>query len=190
MRTLSFKHWALCALCVVAVSVYAEDAPKPATPTPPAAGAGGGGGGRGRPTPEQIAAFQQQRMDRLKGELGSSDDEFKALQPKIEAVNKARQATFTGGGFGGRRGGGGGGGGGGGAATPDENRPEALKKLDALRTLLENKDADPKAIAEALKGLREERTKAKDSLKKAQDELKELVTAKQEAVLVINGTLE
>ena len=163
-----------CALLSVA-AIRAEDAP-PAPATP--------GGGRGNFDP---AAFAKQREERMKTGLGVNDEEWKALQPKVDAVQKARRDSFGGGGgFGGRRTGQAGG-------TPDAAAPEKTdmqKKSDALRTLLENKDADPKAIQEALKAYRDERDKARETLKKAQAELKELLTAKQEAYMVLNGGLE
>src|SRR5271170_5761883 len=46
-------------------------------------GGGGGGGGRGNFDPAQ---FRQRRLDNIKTQLGSTDDEFAALQPKIEKV--------------------------------------------------------------------------------------------------------
>src|SRR4051812_42910816 len=72
----------------------------PAMGQQPAPG-GGGGGGRFDP-----AQFRQRMMDRIKETLGSSDDEFKALEPKIDQVMTAQRDAR---GFGmGRRGPGGG----------------------------------------------------------------------------------
>ena len=65
----------------------------------------------GQPTPAQPgggrAGFQQRMNDQLKQQLGVTDEEFTALQPKIEAVMTAQRATRGSGMFGGRRGGGG-----------------------------------------------------------------------------------
>lgn len=156
-----------------AAAIRAEDAPA----TPPAPG----GGNRGNFDP---AAFAKRMEERMKTGLGVSDEEWKALQPKVDAVQKARRDSF-GGGFGGRRGGQTGT-----ADTTAADKTEMQKKSDALRTLLDNKDADPKAIQDALKAYRDERDKAREALKKAQAELKELLTAKQEAFMVLNGGLE
>jgi Spy/CpxP family protein refolding chaperone len=167
----------VCALvCGVAASLSAADGTTP----PP----GGGGGGQRNFDP---AAMRARYQERLKTEMGSTDDEWKALQPKLDDLMKASFATRTGGGFG-RRGGGQGGGGTPPADNPD--RTDLQKKGDALRTLLENKDADPKAIAAALKDLRDAKAAAKEALKKQQDGIKELLTARQEAVLVQNGLLD
>lgn len=141
--------------------------------------------------------FRQRMMERMKEQLGVNDEEWKVLQPKLEAVQKLSMQSRMGGmGFGRGRRGGGGGGGEGGTAAPapapaaDPNRSDVENKTQALRTLVENKDADPKAVAEKVKELREAREKAKIDLKKAQDELRELVTPRQEAQLILMGTLE
>ena len=72
-------------------------------------GNNGGGGGFGRRGNFDPAQFRQQMMDDIKTQLGATDDEFKALQPKIEKVFddtrqlRAAQAMGFGGGRGGRR---------------------------------------------------------------------------------------
>jgi Spy/CpxP family protein refolding chaperone len=162
-----------CAFISVA-AVRAEDAP----PTPPA----GGGGGRGNFDPAKMREMMQTR---LKEQMGATDDEWKALQPKVEELQKAQEATrgsmrslFRG-----NRGG----------NTPpadDANKTDIQRKTEALKALVDAKDSDPKAIQDALKALRDEREKNKATTKKAQDSLKELLTAKQEAILVMYGMLE
>jgi hypothetical protein len=132
------------------------------------------------------AQFRQQRLDRIKEQLGASEDEWKVLQPKLEKVFDAQRQTFAG--FGGGRGRGPGGGGGGGG----DNQPQTpIAKASAdLRTTLENKDAPADEIAKKLAALREAREKARSELTAAQKELKEVLTQRQEAVLVTNGMLE
>jgi hypothetical protein len=147
---------------------------------------------RGNFDPEQ---FRQRMMDRIKEQLAPTDDEWKVLQPKIEAAQKqAMQSRMGGMGFGGRRGGGGGGGGNAPATAGDpaaaQPKTDLQTKADALRTLVENKDSDPKAIAEKVKDLRDAREKAKADLKKSQDELREIVTPRQEAQLILLGILD
>ncbi len=192
--------FAISALALVPAS--AEDAPPaPDGGAKQGGGQGGGGqGGRGNFDPEQ---FKQRMLDRMKESLGLSDDEMKALQPKIEAVQKL-QAQVRGGarGFGGFGGGGGmqrrrGGNGGGGDATPaapttpPEPKSESEKKTQELQALVDNKEnTDVKAIKAKLQEVREIREKARGDLKKAQDELRELLTPKQEAQLVLMGILE
>jgi len=185
--------FALVACAFVSLVATAGDA------TTPAPGAGGGGGGAGGGGGRQgrgnfdPAAFQKQQEDALKAGLGVTDEEFTALKPKLDAVQKARRDASTRGGFGGFGGGNFGGRNRGQNADPNAPAPdktEMQKKSDALKGLLDNKESDPKAVQEALAGLRAEREKAKETLKKAQTELKELLTAKQEAYLVMRGDLE
>ena len=59
-----------------------------------------------------------------------------------------------------------------------------------LRTTLENKDAPADDIKTKLAALRDAREKARAELQAAQKELKEVLTQRQEAVLVTNGMLE
>jgi hypothetical protein len=136
---------------------------------------------RGNFDPQQ---FRQRMEDRLKEQLQVNDDEWKALQPKIEKVMEAQRDASGGRGMfrGGRRGG------------PDQanNGPTSpvQEKARALQTLLEDKDAKPEQIKSALAAYREARVAARANLTKAQDELRELLTTRQESVLVMMGMLE
>jgi hypothetical protein len=148
--------------------------------------------GGNNPT-DRRAQFMQQMNDRMKTQLGLSDDEFKAIQPKIEAVMTAQRSTRGGGGGYGGRGGRGGNNGGNGNAPTDPNAPAPTPTQAAakdLQTTLDNKDAKPEEIKAKLTTLREARSHAKDDLTKAQTELKELLTQRQEAVLVNMGLLD
>ena len=128
----------------------------------------------------------------LKEQLGTTDDEWKVLQPKIEKVSAARRNSGGFGGFGGGRGGPGGGGRGrdGGGGGNDADASPVQKASRELRTALENKDTPAEEIAKRLTTLREAREKARGELTAAQKELKEVLTARQEAVLVTFGMLE
>ena len=162
---------------------------------------GGGGGGF---DPEQ---FRQQISQRMKERLGASDEEWAVLQPKVEKVMTAQRQASSGGrgmgmlfGGGGRRGGGdggpgggggGGGGGRGGAGGPfggNDDSPVAQKARDLQQSIDNNAGADE--LKAKLTALREARTKAREQLTQAQTELKELLTAKQEASMVVMGLLE
>jgi Spy/CpxP family protein refolding chaperone len=181
-------------LAVLFTNVSAEDnagvAPPPNNGNGNGAGGGGGnGGGQGRRNFDP-AQFRQRMLDRIKEQLGFSDDEMKAIQPKLEAVQNLQQQT---------RGGMGGGffrrrqqqdGTGNPPPPAPEPKTDLEKKSQELQTLLDNKDSDAKAISEKLKELRELREKAKGDLKKAQDELRELLTPRQEAQLVMMGLLD
>src|ERR1019366_890463 len=128
----------------------------------------------------------------MKDDLGATDDEFAALQPHIEAVMAAQRDAMGGMRFGGGRrnqngGGGGGGGEGGGQQAPQSDVQE---KVADLRTTLEKKDASADEIKGKLDALRAARAKAKETLTAAQADLKGLLTARQEAVLVGYGMLE
>jgi peptidoglycan hydrolase CwlO-like protein len=122
------------------------------------------------------------------------------LQPKIEKVQTLQLAAATrgggmfGGGGGGRGGPGGGGpaggAGGGGGQSSDASASPVQQKSRDLQASLDNKDAKPEELKAKLAALREARQKAKADLTKAQEDLRELLTVRQEAVLVMMNTLE
>jgi multidrug efflux pump subunit AcrB len=130
------------------------------------------------------AQFRERMMNNIKERLGASDDEWKVLEPKVEKVMTAQRDARAGGGFGGfggRRGGGGG----------DQQPTTEIGKASAdLRTALENKDTPADEIAKKLAAFREARDKARAQLQASQKELKEILTQRQEAVLVNMGMLE
>jgi hypothetical protein len=170
---MSVRNWCLAVLAVALMSpmAFAQGG-----------GGGGGGGGRGNFDPAQM---RERFMNQIKERMGATDDEWKVLAPKIEKIQTAQRETRGGGGFGGggRRGGGDGGG---------DNQPTtAVGKASAeLRTALENKDTPAEEITKKLSALREARDKARADVAAAQKELKEVLTARQEAVLVTMGMLE
>jgi hypothetical protein len=172
---------------------FAQAQPQPGGTNPPAGGTTNGGnnngGNRGRGNFDP-AQFRAQMEARMKEQLGVNDDEWKVLQPKLEKVNTARNETRGGGfgGFGRNRGGNNGGGNNGG--TSDQPQSAVSKASSELRATLEKKDAPADEINAKLAALREARAKAKADLEAAQKELKEVLTARQEAVLVSMGTLE
>src|SRR5690242_17995936 len=75
-RAIMYKRFlAVAVLCLAAAPAFGQ------------AGGGGAGGGGGRGRGNFDPAQMRQRMEeRLKTELGVSDDEWKALQPKVEKV--------------------------------------------------------------------------------------------------------
>ena len=109
--------------------------------------------------------------------------------PRLRRCRQRRWPSRAGGDVwfgGGRRGGPGGG------APADANVPQspvAAASKD-LQDLLDNKDSTSEQIKVKLTALREARTKAHEELVAAQAELKELLTARQEAVLVVRGMLD
>jgi Spy/CpxP family protein refolding chaperone len=163
-----------------AAAIPSSAQPQPAQPAQPAQPGNAGGRGNGA----------QRYMDMMKQQLGLSDDEFKAIQPKMEAVMNARNSARGQGGFGGGRNRGGQNGGNA-PADPNAPAPSAAAKASAdLKTTLDNKDASADEIKAKLAALREARTAAKADLVKAQADLKEVLTQRQEAVLVNMGILE
>lgn len=157
------------------------------------AGAGGGGGGGfGGPRMDPAQA-RQQMMDRIRENMDiKSDDEWKVIEPRIQKVMDAqREARFGGGmrmffGRGGRGPGGPGGGGGGGGRGFG---PEPSAAAQELQNALESKDSTD-TIKAKLTAYREERAQKQAALQKAQEDLKKVLTVKQEAALVLAGMLE
>ncbi len=153
---------------------------------------GGGPGGMGNFDPAQM---RQRMMDRIKENLGvTNDDEWKIIQERIEKVQEAQREA--GGGFGGfgmmgpRRGGQGQGGQGqaqvrGGGMFGGTPNPAA----EELRTALEN-NASNDVIKAKLAALRESRKAAEAKLEKARQDLQKVLTQKQEAQLVLMGMLK
>jgi hypothetical protein len=109
--------------------------------------------------------------------------------------------SFGGGGGGGRRGGGPGGPsdanaepggrggrGPGGSARPQDDSPAAVKARELRQAMEANASTDElKAKMAALRGAR---AKAREQLDQARAELRELLTPKQEATLLVMGVLE
>ena len=155
-------------------------------------GGGGGYGGRGGGDPAQR---QQRMMDNIKTRLGASDDEFAAIQPKLQAVMQdqrdANPRSFGMFGRGGRGGGPGGPGGPGGGGNGPTTQPSVVQSaLTDLQTTLDDQNAAPDTIKTKLDTLRQARTKARQDLAVAQADLKSVLTQRQEAVLVLMGYLD
>ena len=155
------------------------------------------GGPRGQFDPERM---RQIMNDRLKEALGASDAEWKVIEPRLTKVMTLNRQASGGPGrgmmgmfFGGRRGPQGG---------PSDRRPgerpgpqgdrelTAVEKAgEALRTTLENEAATPDDIKAKLTALRTAREKTRQELAKAQKELRQILTLRQEAQLVLMGQL-
>lgn len=169
--------------------------PMPAASAAPAASPAPGGGGN--------ADFRQRMLDRLKTALKATDEEWAVIAPLMEKVQTAQRETMSsrfggfGGGFGRRGGGGGGGapgenGGGGGGGQNQGNRPPrpTSPEADALRTALETDGTSTEEIKTKLQALRDARKKGAADLEQAREDLKKVLTLRQEAVLVQMGLLE
>jgi outer membrane murein-binding lipoprotein Lpp len=179
---------ALCVVFTMAASAAAQEQPR-------RGGDRGDRGDRGGDGGDRMAEFRQRMSERTKEQLGATDAEWQVLQPKVEKVQQLQLAAASRGigmMFGGGRGGPGGGDGGrdGGTRSSDPNASPVDQKTRDLRASVDNKDAKPEELKAKLAALREAKQKAKADLAKAQEELRELLTVRQEAVLVMNGMLE
>ncbi len=150
------------------------------------------GQGRGNFDP---AEMRQRMMERYREALEiKGDEEWKVISERIEKVQTAQRDASTGrsgfGGFGrGGRGGEDGGrrGGGGGAAALFGGTPNP--DVEALQ-----KAVDAKASSDELKAkmarLRESTKERQAKLEKAQDDLRKLLTVRQEATAILMGLLK
>ena len=155
------------------------------------------GQGRGNFDP---AEFRQRMMDNYRERLEiKGDDEWKAIQPLVEKVTEARREVgFGGGGFGFGRGGGGRRGGGNADAQANGNNqgggrgfrggapsPEAEELQKAI-----DSNASKDELKAKLTKFREARKEKEAKLAKAQEDLKKVLTVKQEAAAVLMGLLQ
>ena len=147
------------------------------------------GGGRQRQGNFDPAQMQQRMLDRYRDRLEITDDsEWKAMQPLIQKIMEARMAMGTGGrgafGPGGRRGGEGNQ-----ANTTQRRGPaQANPAAEELQKAIDNKTPAPELKATLAKYLDYRKGKRAD-LEKAQDALRAVLTARQEAIAVLMGLL-
>lgn len=152
---------------------------------------------------KRMEEYRRQRDNRLRESLGATEAEWKVLQPLIEKVQQQQRQGRGRGmmmmGRGGRgdwrsRGDRGDRGSRGDRTrpegAPERERSDVEKKSEALRKILESKTAKPKAIAAALAALRKAREKTAQDLAAARKSLREVVTSRQEAQLVLMGVLD
>jgi Spy/CpxP family protein refolding chaperone len=148
---------------------------------------GGGGGGRGNFDPAQM---QQRMMDNIKEQLGyTNDTDWNAVQPLIQKVMDARRDVGFGGGMGrmfrGNRGGN--------QASDNSNRrnfgPQPSPEAEALQKAID--DNSPAAQIKAALAKYEASQKAKQAkLTQAQENLRKVLTMKQEAQATLLGLLQ
>lgn len=155
--------------------------------------------------------FRQQAEERMKSALGVNNEEWAVVSPLIEKVRQAQGQTRVGRGgmMGGPRGGQGGPGGqgaqggqrqGGPAAAGQQGGPRGgqaaanqspvAKASGELNTALQNENSSPETIQAKLQALREAKKKAQQNLAAAQEELRGVLTPRQEAQLVVMGLLD
>ena len=165
---------ALTVVCAILMSVATVDLQA----QPGGGGDRGGGdrGGRGGRGGWNMEDMQKRMNERQKEQLGSTDDEWSVIEPLLKAVQTKQWAMrMSGGGFGRGRGG------------SSEDTP---KEVTELREILEDDSAsadDIKAKLKAFRALKETQEKELDAARK---ELQKILTVKQEAYFVMNGTLK
>lgn len=179
-------------LLLGASNLVAQDAPA----TDPGQGGGRrnrgqGGQGGGNFNPEQM---RQRMMDRYRDQFGIKDDaEWKIISERIEKVSTARREVGARGGFGGfgGRGGGPGGPGGGGPAGGGRGAfgGEPSPEFQALQAAIEN-NASADDIKAKLAKYRDSQKEKEANLAKAQEDLRKVLTGKQEAAAVLAGLLK
>ena len=154
------------------------------------------GGGQGGP-PRDPEEMRQRMMERMREQFGVTDDaEWKIIDGKLSKVNAARRASGGRGGmgFGGQRGpggpgGGGPGGGGGGGGRRGGFGGEPSPEVEALRAAIEAK-APADEIKAKLAKVREARKANDAKLEAAQEDLRKVLSVRQEAVAVMSGLLK
>lgn len=157
-------------------------------------------GNRNRGNRMDPAQFQERRVARLKEQLEvTKDDEWSIILPRVEKVMQTQRELRMGG-MGGM---GRGGPGGGGANNPDEGANSGRNRASAGTNPEEttnNPDAaalrkavEAKASAAELKThiakMRETLKKREAALAAAQDELRKVLTTRQEAIAILLGLL-
>ena len=130
-------------------------------------------------------AARKAASDRWKEALGATDDDWKVLEPKIEKVQKLAADVKGGGmmmgmGLGLL----------GASATQPAAPSDVAKVTREMGNVLKNKDASPAEIKAAVTAWHDAKAKAKAELEKAQSELREITTARQEGLLIQMGLLE
>jgi Ca2+-binding EF-hand superfamily protein len=121
------------------------------------------------------ARMMDNMVSRYKETLGSTDEEWKAIEPLLKKVLEARMQARIGG-FGRRPGG--------------ESAAGANPEADALRSTLDSQKATPDEIKAKLAAFRASQKKKDEALQKAREDLRKVLTVKQEANLVLSGVLD
>lgn len=154
---------------------------------------GGRGGGNFDPS-----EFRARMLERMQEALAFSNEEWEVVSPMVSKVMEKQQAVQTGGGMGflfrrggdGGRGQGGPGGGRGGRGGFGGFGAEPSQAQTALETVLEKDDASADDIKSKLTAFRSERKKNETDLKAAREDLRKVLSVKQEAMLVLAGMLD
>ena len=151
---------------------------------------GGGGGGRGGFDMSQLVPMMVEGM--RQSLAVTNDDEWNVIEPKLEKVVKLKMEerttgiTSMGGMFGGR-GGGAGGAGGMARLNPLTGAPDP--SVDVLQKAIDN-NAPIAEVKAAMAKVRDARLQKRAALLKAQQDLKDVLSIRQEATLLLMGQLD
>jgi hypothetical protein len=135
----------------------------------------------------RMEEFRRRRSEQMREQFGATEAEWKVLQPMIEKVQQLQRESrgsmmrFARRGRrpGGRQP----------EGAPEVQQSDVEKKTAALRSLLEDKASGAAAIKGALDALRRARLKIEQELVTTQKALRDIVTMRQEARLVLMGVL-
>ena len=120
----------------------------------------------------------------LKQQLKATDDEWTVIQPKIHKMLAAQaaagQSSAGGQRFGGVMGG---------FVTGQTGRSQVAKALADLRAALRSKDTPDDLVKTKLQAVRDARAAAKTDLQSAQQDLRDVLTIRQEGVLIRLGMM-
>jgi hypothetical protein len=145
-------------------------------------------GAPGKPEPKPKLTGEQRWMLNLKEQLKATDEEWAVLSPRLEQVMRLQREVAAG-----RD-----------PKGPREPRPlkdpkpgespqpvpEVLAKARALNATLFDQSAASADVRAKVTAIREARAKARRELAQRQEDLRQLLTYRQEAVLIIMGVLE
>jgi hypothetical protein len=122
---------------------------------------------------ENYAQRQRQAIEDLKGQLGISDADWPAVKPRIETVYNLvhPQPQMFGPGM-------------------SQPKTEVQLKSNELRELLRDEKAATERIKSTLAAYRAAKEKANRELVSARQNVRQVMTLRQEALLVLNGLLD
>ena len=193
MKSLKYLLLTLFAVAIGASDVFAQPAQQGQAQQPAQQGQQqwqGGPQNWQNMDPQQMQQMMQQRiMDNFRQQLAvTNDDEWGVIQERLSKVLKLKmQAMFSGGAgmMGGLRRNGGNGQGFRGFQNMSQPDPSA----DSLRTAIDN-GAPNAQVKAALDKFRDSRKQKEAELSKAQEDLRNVLTVRQEAALVLGGMLD
>ena len=167
-------------LCYPVLDAQAQGGPA----GPDVQGGQGGQGGNRQGQRFDPAQMQTRMLENLKTQLNPTDDEWTVMEPRLKPVfelQMKQRMSQMGGMFGrqGRRGG---------QGMPGMGQPDP--EVEALAQVLDKTDATSDEIKAKLDALRDARKKQAEELEKARASLREVLTLKQEAQLVLMGILD